>query len=87
VNDEQQVAVCRQILAGCVLERVRDRIPHQTARQLINAMRRTCVGLRDLCSNQRESLAASGNQADAATLAIEDVLLEEIESWFEQQPI
>ena len=83
MGDKRQVADCRQILAGSVLDRVRDRIPHQTARQLINAMRRTCAGLQDLCSNRRESLAAAGHQTDAATLAIEDVLLEELESWFE----
>ena len=86
MSDDRQVAVCRQVLAEGVLERVRDRIPDQTARQLINAMRRACAGLQDSCSNRREALASTGRQADAVTLAIEDVLLEELESWFEQQP-
>ena len=77
------MAVCRQLLTARVLERVRDRIPHQSARQLANSMRRASAGLRDICASQREALAATGHQADAVTLAIEDVLIEELESWFE----
>src|SRR5262245_22976788 len=57
VNDDQKIADCRRLLMGAVMERVRDRIPHQTNRQLINAMRRTCARLRDMCANQHEALA------------------------------
>jgi len=83
VTDERQIAVCRQVLIDGVMERVRDRIPHQTNRQLLNAMRRACAGLRDRWASQQEALAAAGHQADAPTLAIQEVLIEELESWFE----
>ena len=86
MSDERQVAICRQVLAGGVLERVHDRIPGQTTPQLINAIRRACAGLQDLCSSRRESLTAVGHHAGAVTLTIEDVLFEELESWFEQRP-
>ena len=46
-------------------------------------MRRVCVGLREMCDKQREAIAAAGHQLDAERFAIEDVLLEELESWFE----
>jgi hypothetical protein len=66
------------------MERVRDRMPQQTtARQLINSMRRVCVGLRGMCDSQREAMGAAGQQLDAERFAIEDVLLEELESWFD----
>jgi hypothetical protein len=66
------------------MERVRDRMPHQTtARQLINSMRRACVGLRDMCDREREAMAAAGHQLDAERFAMEDVLLEELENWFD----
>jgi len=59
-------------------------MPHQTtARQLINSMRRVCAGLRDMCDRQREAMAAAGHQLDAERFAMEDVLLEELESWFD----
>ena len=71
------------MLARDVLERVRERIPHQTARQLHNSMRRACAALRDMWASQQEMLGSAGYQADAVTLTIEEVLLEELESWFE----
>ena len=83
MSDERQIAVCRQMLIGGVLERVRDRIPHQTTRQLVNSMRRACAGLRDMWVSQQEALVTAGHQADAATLAIQEVFIEELESWFE----
>ena len=83
MSDERQIAVCRQMLIGGAMERVRDRIPHQTTRQLVNSMRRACAGLRDMVLSQQEAHAAAGRQADAATLAIQEVLIEELESWFE----
>jgi hypothetical protein len=49
----------------------------------MNSMRRVCVGLRDICDRQREAMAAAGHQLDAERFAIEDVLLEELESWFD----
>ena len=82
MSDERQIAVCRQMLIGGAMERVRDRIPHQTTRQLVNSMRRACAGLRDMVSSQQEAPAA-GRRADAETLAIQEVLIEELESWFE----
>ena len=81
--EERQIAVCRQMLIGGVLERVRDRIPHQTTRQLVNSMRRACAGLRDMCMSRQEPLVTAGHQADAETLAIQEVIIEELESWFE----
>ena len=83
MGDDRQIAVCRQMLIGGVMERVRDRIPHQTTRQLVNSMRRACAGLRDMLANQREALSTAGHQPDAVTLAIQEVLLEELESWIE----
>ena len=83
VSDDRQITVCRQILIGGVMERVRDRIPHQSPRQLVNAMRRACAGLRDMWASQREALFTAGHQPDAATVAIQEVLLEELESWIE----
>ena len=83
MSDDRQIAVCRQMLIGGVMERVRDRIPHQTTRQLVNSMRRACAGLRDMLANQREALSTAGHQPDAVTLAIQEVLLEELESWIE----
>jgi hypothetical protein len=83
MSDSAQAELCRRLLVARVMERVRDRMPHQTtARQLINSMRRVCVGLRDICDRQREAMAAAGHQLDAERFAIEDVLLEELENWF-----
>jgi hypothetical protein len=83
VSDEIGAETCRSLLAGRVLDRVRDRIPHQTSRQLVNAIRRACVGLREMCDAQREALATAGHQMDAQRFAVEDVLIEELESWFQ----
>lgn len=83
MSDERQIAVCRQMLIGSAMERVRDRIPQQTTRQLVNAMRQACARLRDTCASQQEAFAAAGHQVDASTLAIQEVLIEELESWFE----
>jgi hypothetical protein len=83
VSDYAQVEDCRRLLAGRVMERVRDRIPHHSHRQLIQSMRLACVGLRDMSESQREAGVAAGHQLDAERFAIEDVLLEELESWFE----
>ena len=84
MSDFAQAELCRRLLVGRVMERVRDRMPQQTtARQLINSMRRVCVGLRGMCDSQREAMGAAGQQLDAERFAIEDVLLEELESWFD----
>jgi len=84
MSDSAQSELCRRLLVGRVMERVRDRMPQQTtARQLINSMRRVCVGLRGMCDSQREAMGAAGQQLDAERFAIEDVLLEELESWFD----
>jgi hypothetical protein len=84
MSDSARSELCRRLLRARVMERVRDRMPHQTtARQLINATRRVCAGLRDTCGRQREAMAAAGHQLDAERFAIEDVLLEELESWFD----
>jgi hypothetical protein len=83
VSDFTELEACRRHLVSRVMERVRDRIPHQTPRQLINALRRACVGLRDISDSQREAMAAAGHQLDPERWAIEDVLLEELESWFD----
>ena len=84
MSDAAQSELCRRLLGGCVMERVRERLPRQiTAPQLVNSMRRTCVGLREMCDSQREAMAATGQQLDAERFAIEDVLLEELESWFD----
>jgi hypothetical protein len=45
-------------------------------------MHRAFAGLREMCDSQREAMAAAGHQSDAERFAIEDVLLEELESWF-----
>ena len=84
MSDSAHAELCLSLLVGRVMERVRDRMPHQTtARQLINSMRRVCVGLRGMCDSQREAMGAAGQQLDAERFAIEDVLLEELESWFD----
>ena len=84
MSDSAQAELCRRLLVGRVMERVRDRMAHQTtARQLINSMRRVYVGLRDMCDKQREAMTAAGHQLDAERFAMEDVLLEELESWFD----
>ena len=84
MSDEQRrLAVCRQMLMGGLLERVRDRIPNQTTRQLVNSMRRASAELRYMCVCQQEALATAGHQADAVTLAIQEVFIEELESWLE----
>jgi hypothetical protein len=46
-------------------------------------MRRACAALRDKWASQQEMLGSAGYQADAVVLTIEEVLLEELESWFE----
>jgi hypothetical protein len=46
-------------------------------------MCRVCVGLRDMCDRQHEAMAATGYQLDAQRFAMEDVLLEELESWLD----
>jgi hypothetical protein len=74
---------CRRHFVGRIMDRVRDRSPHQTPRQLINSIRHACAGLRDMCESQREAMVVAGHQLDAEKIAIEDVLLEELESWFD----
>ena len=84
MSESAQAELCQRLLVGRVMGRVRDRLPHQTtSRQLINSMRRVCVGLRDMCDRQREAMVAARHQLDAERFAIEDVLLEELESWFD----
>jgi len=75
---------CRRHLVDRIMDRVRDRSPYQTPRQLINSIRHACAGLRDMCEGQREAMVAAGHQLDAEKIAIEDVLLEELESWIDQ---
>ena len=84
MKDDAQAEAYRRHLARRIMERVGDRNPHQTPRRLINSMRRACVSLRDMCERQREAMVAAGHHLDAERIAIEDVLLEELESWFDE---
>jgi len=79
----EQAELCRRLLAGRVMEQVRDRTPHQAPRQLIQSIRRACLGLCEMSDSRREAMAAAGHQLDAERIAIEDVLLDELESWFD----
>jgi len=36
-----------------------------------------------MSDSRREAMAAAGHQLDAERIAIEDVLLDELESWFD----
>ena len=82
VSDDAKAEVCCRFVAGRILEQVRDRIPGQTPRMRINLVRRSCVGLRDICDSQRDAMVTTGHQLDAERFAVEDVLLEELESLF-----